>query len=339
MNTSRRALITAFGSSALAVTAAESNRVQGAGAYRFKLGMYLPELQMPFDQSLAKAREIGAEYAIFNALPNETPIAEMSERQVDAIGERVARHGLKIGMLHAGNPFKQIHLTDLALETLEQHPTYKKERSDLIRSMEIAARLKVKAVHAFSFAWPGEYSAGKPTWPMRWLTRGGVIADNEMDKLVKAFTGPLEAAERHGVYLVLGMMPWNYTNTTGNFRRLAECLSSRYLKVHWGPADNLNSGESDVALTGFINIRPYLYSLHLKDLHVIDGVKLKFEYRPLGTGDVDYLTILRNLRRERCDVILSVSTHFRRPGGTAEDAMRINFSKLMEMIRKVEAEG
>ncbi|MBM3775302.1 MAG: sugar phosphate isomerase/epimerase [Acidobacteria bacterium] len=317
----------------------KNNARAASNHYRFKLGMYLPELGMQFDEALAKAKEIGAEYVTFNTLPGETPLAQMSDQEVDRMGERVAKHNLIIGMLHCGNPFKQIHLADLELKTLEENPEYRKERNDLTRSMQIAARLGVRAVNAFTFAWPGEYSAGKPTWPMRWLTRGGVISNLDMEKLVRAFSGPVEAAERHGVYLVLSMMPWNYTNTTGNFRRLAERLGSRYLKVHWGPADNLNSGEADVATAGFLNVRPYLYSLHLKDLHVTDGLQLKFEYRPLGRGDVDYLTILRSLRNHRCDVILGVATHFQTPTGSREEAMRINYSNLKEMIRQVEADG
>ena len=47
------------------------------------------------------------------------------------------------------------------------------------------------------------------------------------------------------------MMPWNYTNTTGNFRRLAERLGSDRIKVMWGPADNYNCGEWDAVTTGF----------------------------------------------------------------------------------------
>ena len=30
--------------------------------YRFKLGIYLPELDLPFDQALAAAKDIGAEF-------------------------------------------------------------------------------------------------------------------------------------------------------------------------------------------------------------------------------------------------------------------------------------
>ncbi|MCZ6676025.1 MAG: sugar phosphate isomerase/epimerase [Candidatus Poribacteria bacterium] len=307
--------------------------------YRFKLGMYLPELRLPFDEALAKAKEIGAEYVWFNSLPDEPPIAEMSDAEVDRMGDRVARHGLKIFLLSAGNPFKQIHLTDLSLETMPEHPDFRKDFDDLVRAMQIAAQLGVDAVNAFTFAWPGEYTAGKPTWPMRWMTRGGVIADIDMEKWVKAFSMVAEQAERYGVDVALSMMPWNYTNTTGNFRRLAEQVGSQRIKVMWGPADNMNCGEYDVATAGFQNIRPYLHGLHLKDLHVIDGLHLNFEYRPLGEGDVDYLTVLRNLRDHRCDAVLSVATHFVPPSGSSEEAMRINYANLRALIRKVEAEG
>ena len=109
------------------------------------------------------------------------------------------------------------------------------------------------------------------------------------------------------------MMPWNYTNTTGNFHQLTEQVGSQRIKVMWGPADNMNSGEWDTTTAGFQNVRPFLHGLHLKDLHVEDGLRLKFQYRPLGEGDVDYLTILRSLRVHRSEAILSVSTHFLPP--------------------------
>ncbi len=310
-----------------------------AAGYRFKIGMYLPELQLPFDQALDKAKEIGVEYVWFNHLPGETEIGRMSDAEADRMAERVARRKLKIFLLNAGNPFKEIHLTDLNLKTMDEHAAFRRQFQDLVRSMQIASRLGIGAVGSFTFAWPGEYSAGKPTWPMRWLTRGGVIADVDMEKLVKAFGMVIEQAERYNVNVALSMMPWNYTNTTGNFRRLAERLGSKRIKVIWGPADNLNSGEPDVATTGFQNVRPYLHAVHLKDLHVIDGQRLKFEYRPLGQGDVDYPTILRNLRAYRSDAVLSLSTHFRPPSGSPEEAMRINYHNLRALIRRVEAES
>jgi|GEM_PF-866202 len=303
--------------------------------HTWKIGMYLGELDLPFDESLDRARELGVKYVWFNQMKGEPPVAEMTAAAADRMMERVARRGLEIAVLNAGNPFKEIHLADLDIRTMADHPAFRKQLSDLTRLMEIAARLHLPAVGAFTFAWPGEYSAGKPTWPMRWATRGGIIAPVDEQKWVRAFSMVAERAERFGVDVALSMMPWNYTNTTGNFRRLVEKVKSRRLKVMWGPADCWNSGEADVATAGFANIRPYLHGLHLKDLHVIDGAALRFEYKPLGEGDVDYPTIFRQLRAHRTDAVLSVSTHFRPPGGSRLEAMRINVGNLRRLLDSV----
>ena len=42
---------------------------------------------------------------------------------------------------------------------------------------------------------------------MRWMTRGGVIADVDMDKLLKAFSMVAVQAERYGVDVALSIMP------------------------------------------------------------------------------------------------------------------------------------
>ena len=148
-----------------------------------------------------------------------------------------------------------------------EHPEFQEAREELTAAMKMAARLKIPAVATFTFAWPGEYTAGKPTWPMRWMTRGGVISDLDMDKLVRAFTLLAEDADRYDVDLPLCMMPWNYTNTTEHMRQVIEAVGSPRLKTVWGPADTMNCGESDTATRGFQNVRPYLHTLHIKDLH------------------------------------------------------------------------
>jgi len=301
-------------------------------AHELKIGMYLPELGLAFDDSLDKAHELGVKHVWFNKVEGEREIAEMSDAEADRMVDRVRRRGMEIFVLNAGNPFKGIHLEELDLKTLPDHPKFSKELGELTRSMEIAARHKIPAVGAFTFAWPGEYNASKPTWPMRWATRGGIIAKVDEDKWVKAFRIVAERAERHGVDVALSMMPWNYTNTTSNFRQLVEKTGSKRLKVMWGPADNWNSGEADVATTGFANIRPYLHGLHLKDLHVIDGANLKFDYKPLGEGDVDYGTIFRKLLEHRFEGVLSLATHFRPPSGSRVEAMQINLANLRRLL-------
>ena len=305
--------------------------------YEFKLGMYLPELGMPFDQSLETARGLGARYVWFNRLSDQSEIASLTDRQAERIAKQVASHDLEIFLLNAGNPFKKIHLAELELTTMADHAAFRTDFQALVRSMQLAARIGVSTVGSFTFAWPGEYSAGKPTWPMRWMTRGGVIADVDADKWLKVFSMVAEEADKYQVDVALSMMPWNYTNTTGNFRSLVERLGSRRIKVMWGPADNLNCGEWDTATAGFQNVRPYLHGVHIKDLHVRNGLNLDFEYRPLGDGDVEYATVLRNLKDHRLDAVLSMSTHFVPPSGSRVEAMQINCANLQQLIRRIEA--
>ena len=305
----------------------------------FKLGMFLNELRMPFDEALAAAAEIGAEYVWFDNLMGGPELVDLTPAEADDIGRRVESHGLKISLLSPRNPFKFIHLTELDSDAPEDAPSVQKEMDDVVKTMKLANRLGVRDVLIYTFAWPGEYSADKPTWPMRWLTRGGVIAEVDMEKLVRVFSAVAEHGEEHDVNVVLSMMPWNYTNTTSNFRQIAERVGSSRIKLMWGPADNFNCGEFDVATAGFNNVRPYLNSLHLKDLHVRDGFNLDFEYRPLGEGDIDYVTIFRSLKEHGCDVVLAVATHFAPPSGSKKEAMAINYGKLKDLLKAADEAG
>ena len=312
----------------------------GTPPYEFKLGMCLEELtpwepKLPFDKALEIASEIGARYVWFD-LAWAAP--DLDDAGIRALPSRLAKHGLEMFMVHHESPFSRIHVSDLELDTMQDDPEVSADFGHLVKAMQVAGEVGVREVLAYPFAWTGEYSAAKPTWPMRWLTRGGVIADSDMGKLVKAFSLATEEAKKYGVDVVLGMLPWHYANTTANLRRIAETVGSPKLKAMWGPADSHNCGEWDVATSGFANIRPYLRSLHIKDLAVFDGLSRNFEYRALGDGDVDYMTILRNMRYHHSQAVLAVATHYRPPGGIGIDAMKLNFSRLQEMVREVEAE-
>ena len=291
-----------------------------------------------FDEMLAVASDIGVESVWFNRLPGVSRVARMSDAEWDEVARKVSHLGLAISVISPEVPFKKLHLTELELGTFRNHPVYRQHLDDLMRTMQIAVRLGVGAVNLHSFAWPGEYSAGKPTWPMRWYTKGGVIAEADMEKLVVMLSPAVDAAEQHGVDLVFSQEPWIYTNTTVNFRRVAEQLGSNRVKVMWTPSDNLNCGEPQIETAGFLNVRPYLHSLHLKNLRIFDGAKLKFEYRSLADGEVDYVAVLRHLRDFRIDAVLALATHFQPPGGSNVDAMYRNAAELREMITRVEAE-
>tara|TARA_Y100000590_G_scaffold193677_1_gene220110 strand:- start:8977 stop:9882 length:906 start_codon:yes stop_codon:yes gene_type:complete len=298
--------------------------------------MFINELKLPFEKSLKVAKDIGAEYVWFSRIPDWPEIADLTDKQVDNMANLVYKNDLKLLLISASSPFKQIHLTDISEDSPKHNKEYSKDISDLIRSMEIAKRLDINAVLCYSFAWPGEYTSDKPTWPMRWATRGGIISESDMKKLESAFLPVVESAEKLEVDVVLSMMPWNYGNTTGNFRQLAERIGSPRIRVMWGPADNINCGESDATSSGFNNIRPYLHSLHVKDLHVNEGISRDFQYRPIGEGDVDFIETLNKLYKHQSDAVLSIATHFTPDSGSPVEAMQINYKNILNLMNKLD---
>ena len=202
--------------------------------YQFKIGMFLQMTGLPFDQELTLAEELGWFTNLDWAIGGE-----VTDASADRLGERAAQHGVKLFMIGTGGAFSKIHLADLELETLQEHPEFRKDFNLLIQSLRAANRLGADSVLAYTFAWPGEYSAGKPTWPMRWLTRGGVIADVDMEKLVKVFSIVADQAEKYNIDVILGNLPWHYTNTTGHCRALVERVGSKRIKIMWHPPDYL----------------------------------------------------------------------------------------------------
>ena len=112
--------------------------------HQFKMGMYLPELALPFDKALATAKDIGAEYVWFPRLRDETPIAEMSDSEIDRMAARVTSQGLKLHLLAAENTFKKIHLADLDLQTMQDHPEFRRDFNNLVRAMQIASQKRAQ---------------------------------------------------------------------------------------------------------------------------------------------------------------------------------------------------
>jgi sugar phosphate isomerase/epimerase len=301
-------------------------------AYEFKIGMAL-QFNRPFREAVALGRELGARYGWVDL---DFALAEVGD--IDTIGKLTADHGIELFML-GNNVFSGLYLTDIDLQRPLDHPQLQQHMDRLVAAMAAAAHLGVGTVLAYNFLWPGNWAS----WPMRWLTRGGVIAEIDLQKLERIFSIALEHAERYGVDIALGNLPWDYLASTANFRLFAERLGSPRLKLMWGPADNLTIGEFDSATAGFENIRPYLHSLHVKDLHIrpfaADGIERRdkrIDYRPLGEGDVDYPTILRNLRDTGSEAILAVYTHFEIENGTQSDVMRIQFDRLRKLIAGID---
>ena len=303
-------------------------------SYAFKMGMFFDETGLPFEEAARLAQELGARYAEYFLPPDQLTEqhAAHCRRILDDAGLQTHAMGSR-----SPSPFKQIHIDQIELADLATHAEFTYHLDLVRRSMEFAKVVGSPNVLVSGFSWPGEFHGDtrvSPTWPMRYATGGGIIPPTELDKLTKAFTIVAELADRQDVDVAVSVHPWEYANTSRNYRRIAERVGSPRLKAKWGPGDAFNCGERDTITTGYQNLKPYLTSLHLKDLRVIDGPALEFEYCAVGTGDPDYAALFRTFARDRTDIVIAVATHFTPPGGTQVDAMRINYQNTLELAEQ-----
>ena len=308
-----------------------------------KLAAWIDELSMPFDDALKIAADLGVSYVWFAEVPGRNPIGTMTDAEAEDIAAVVAGDGLKLFQICANHPLHFIRLADLEPGKEMEHPAFRKDVESLERAMQIASRLGVGAVLAYGLSWPGEWRSrhrtwGKsPTWPMRWATQGGIISESDLDALTEIFSSLAEKAAAYEVDLVLGMRPFHFLSSTTNFVRLAERVASPRLRAMWSPADSMLSAESNITDAGFRRIAPYLHSLHLKDVHVLDGPRGQYQWCALGDGEVNYPALARQLIAHDRPTYLAVATHFRPPEGTHADAMRINVERIHGLIEKADA--
>ena len=310
-------------------------------AYAFKLGVFLDETGHPFERAVEIAQELGAAHVEFFV---RDP-GHLTEAGAVAYRRRLDAAGLRAHAVGASpNPLKQIHIDQIALADIPTHPEVQHDLDLLRRSIDFARGVGAPNVLVQGFAWPGEYDGNRrvsPTWPQRYATHGGDISPETLDKLTRAFGLVADLAERHAIDVAVGMMPWNYTGTGRNFRRIVERVGSTRLRCKWGPADSYTSGEQDTVGTTHRLLRPYLTSIHLKDAHVLDGPACRFEYVPTGTGDVPYAALFEQFARDRVDSVIAVATHYRVPDAPPEAAMRINVRNTRRLMERalVAAQG
>ena len=197
-----------------------------SSTYAFKMGMFFDETGLPFEQAAALAQELGARYTEFFVHPDQltAQYATHCRRVLDDAGLQAHAMG------SAPNPFKQIHIDQIALDELPTNPEFTHDLGLARRSMEFAQIVGAPNVLVSGFAWPGEFQNGRrvsPTWPQRYAAGGGIIPPAELDKLAKAFTIIAELAEGQDMNVAISVHPWEYANTSRNYRRIVERVNSR----------------------------------------------------------------------------------------------------------------
>jgi len=177
------------------------------------------------------------------------------------------------------------------------------------RAFRIARRFNVKIVRVFSY----------------WRT---VKFEKCFGAVISALEELAERARKQDLIIGLENEPACNVGTAAETAQLFQKLKHPNLKMVWDPANALLAGE--IPFPDGYQVLPSdrIVHVHAKDCEIRDR---RAEWRPLGTGTVDWKGQIAALLRDGYQGHISLETHWSGPGGDKFEASRICGWNLREL--------
>jgi len=126
------------------------------------------------------------------------------------------------------------------------------------------------------------------------------------DRLVKSLNEILQTADDHDIDIVLETHITTTLNTAATIKRVIERTGSKRLKVNLDPCNFVGDLQIACNPTPMINelfgiLGPYIATVHVKDFYLEDRFTVHISETVIGTGMMDFETILRRMHEVKPD--------------------------------------
>lgn len=295
----------------------------------FRYGAVTDELDQDLERALFIARDLGLAAVELNSLWGRN-IVELSDEEIARAERLIGEGGPRVV---AVDPpcFKPCVLDHLPVGRVAEDPDVARHLAMLDRALALARRFHAPYVRVFAFRRSGIVGLGNPS-PR--LPDGGAIPEEMLDRVAEGLREAARRAEEAGITLVLENVRSCWANTGLNTAAVLEAVDSPALRALWDPGNDFVSGGTPYP-AGYEAVRPHILHLHVKDARVIDPAAGLTGWAPIGEGEIDYLGQLRALLEDDYQGVVSLETHWRPAGGSAEEASRHSFAGLQSLTREV----
>jgi sugar phosphate isomerase/epimerase len=137
---------------------------------------------------------------------------------------------------------------------------------------------------------------------------------------------PIEMVEKAGLVLLLENCPHTYLQFGALTKKVIEEMDSRSFRALWDPANAMRSGGNPYP-EDYGHIKNYIAHVHAKDIS-LEG---ELHMVPLGEGIIDYNGILRSLKKDGFDGVISLEPEFVDQAGGRPEGCR----KSLDGIKRI----
>ncbi|MBO4886848.1 MAG: sugar phosphate isomerase/epimerase [Firmicutes bacterium] len=251
--------------------------------------MRLSVITDEFTQDLSEAIRFAKEYDL-DALELRTiddlPIEQLSENRLCEIGSLIHEAGLSVCNL-AGSFGKCLY---------RDRENEKEKLEKLIRAAKI---LDVSYIRGFGF-----FSEDGPS----------------IEEAAKALVDPVKRLEQEGITLLLEADPSVTTTNHRALRKLIERIDRPNVGAIYDPGNDIWDPQGEKPFPdGWNEVKTSTRHIHIKDARMTkDGAQAV----KVGSGEVDFPSILKAVRDSGYEGFLSLETHYRVQGDLSEEQMK-----------------
>jgi L-ribulose-5-phosphate 3-epimerase len=280
----------------------------------YKIGTITDQVSMNFEYALNFIKELGLEYIEIHALWNKN-IEELTDDEVAEAKRLVNKYGLKVSII-SSTLFLQCHLLESKKKfgPIDDYfitiaGDYDDHIKALKRCIELCEIFDTDKLRTFGF-----------------IKESSLDDDDALQKIKEKLQKPIEMVAKAGLMLLLENCPHTYLQFGALTKKVIEEIDSKNFRALWDPANALRSG-GDPYPEDYSHIKKYIAHVHAKDVSLAGEVHMV----PLGEGIIDYNGILKSLKKDGFDGVISLEPEFVDQVGGRPEGLR----KSLEGIKRI----
>lgn len=278
-----------------------------------RLSVITDEISMDLGHALNVMKEYDCSGAEIRSLWG-TNIGELTDEQVDKALGLLDKAGMQVCCL--ASPLFKCELDSTATgqvgNTHQAGERTAEQQMDLLKLLHKRAKqFGTRNIRTFAY------------W------RRGELTPKIEEAIEDGMSDAIKYAEDNDLMLLMENEHDCYLGTGAETARFLSRINSPALRACWDPGNGFAAGEQPYP-EGYNAIRNFVEHVHVKDAELLASGKYRFVV--CGEGEVDFVGHLAALKADGYDGYLSIETHYKPFGGTAEQGTRLSLQGLKKLL-------
>lgn len=278
-----------------------------------RLSVITDEMSMDLDHALSAMKEYGCTGAEIRSLWG-TNIGDLTDEQTDQALRILDKHQMEVCCL--ASPLFKCELgigPSGAVGNVHQATERTAaEQMDLLKRLHMRAKqFQTRYIRTFAY------------W------RRGELTPQIEDAIIAGMSDAIKYAEDNDIVLLMENEHDCYLGTGAETARFLGRVNSPAMMACWDPGNAYCAGETPYP-DGYNAIRNYVAHVHVKDAELL--ARGKYRFVVIGEGEVDYKGHFAALKADGYQGYLSVETHYKPYGGTAEQGTRLSLQGMLKVL-------